>query len=384
MRLKLLANLVPLAFKQLVRNRLRAGLTLAGITLGLFVFTAVETFHASIARVTSSGAEDATLVVYRENRYCPSASRLPIHYENDIRNIKGVREVIPVQIVVNNCGAGLDIVTFRGVPPRQLFRYAPEIRLVRGTMDDWHRREDSALVGEELARRRRLQPGDAFEAAGIRVVVAGIISSPHPQDNAVAYVHLPFLQQASRRGLGEVTQFNVRVEDPARLKEVAAAIDALFRNAPEPTRTTPEKAFFAQAARDLVELARYSRWIGVGAMVAVLGLISNAVLLAVRGRVRELAILQTLGYTSGAIARLILLEGILLGLAGGLAGGFLAWLFFAVGRFSFGNEGQVLTFTADAGRYGVSILLALVLGALAAVAPAWIAARSRIVDSLRA
>ena len=40
---------------------------------------------------------------------------------------------------------------------------------------------------------------------GITVHVAGIITSPFPQDNNVAYVKLPFLQQASRTGLGVVT-----------------------------------------------------------------------------------------------------------------------------------------------------------------------------------
>ncbi|MCS6771069.1 MAG: ABC transporter permease [Kiritimatiellae bacterium] len=380
---KTLINMIPLAAKQVVRSRMRALLTAAGIAMGMFVFAAVETLRSAVARATTLGAEDTTLVVYRENRYCPAASRLPLHYEDEIRRVPGVREVIPIQIVVNNCGASLDVITFRGVPPRQLLRYAPEIRIVRGSLEDWMRADDGALIGEQFAKRRGLAPGDVFQAAGVRVRISGILSSPNPQDNSVAYVHLPFLQQASGRGLGEVTQFNVRVEDPSELLAVADAIDARFRSAPEPTKTTPEKAFFAQAASDLVELSDYSKWIGYGAVVAVLGLIGNAVLLAVRGRVREVAIVQTLGYSSGAVAWLVLLEGILLGLAGGAAGAGAAWIFFEAGRFTFGNEGQIISLTADPRLLADCLGIALGLGAAAAAAPAWIAARTPIVASLR-
>lgn len=383
MKLRSFATLVPLAAKQLIRHRVRTLLTVAGIAAGMFLYSLVETMQTSVREATELNAGDATLVVYRENRFCPSTSRLPIYYEDEIRRIPGVREVIPIQITVNNCGASLDVITFRGVPPQQLARYAPEIRVIDGALADWERTDDGALIGENFAKRRGLSPGDAFEAAGVRVRISGVLTSPNPQDNNVAYVHLPFLQQASRRGLGEVTQFNVRVDDPAKLEAVAAAIDERFATAEEPTHTQPEKAFFAQAARELIELTGFTRWIGLGAVVAVLGLVANAVLLVVRTRVRENAVLQTLGYPDTAIGWLVLLEGMLLGIAGGVVGagaaaGFLAW-----NRITFGNEGQVLAVTPDPALFVQGLGIALLLGALAAVYPAWIAVRRPIVESLR-
>jgi putative ABC transport system permease protein len=376
-------NLVPLAAKQLIRHRMRTLLTVAGISAGMFLFTLVESMQTAVSDATELSAADQTLVVYRENRYCPSTSRLPLYYEDELRRIPGVREVIPIQITVNNCGASLDVVTFRGVPPEQLARYAPEIQIVAGSLSEWEKTDDGALLGENFAKRRGLAPGDAFEAAGVRVRIAGILSSPNPQDNDVAYVHLPFLQQASRRGLGEVTQFNVRVEDAARLDDVAAAIDERFATAEEPTHTQPEKAFFAQTAQDLIELTHFTRWIGLGAVIAVIGLVANAVLLVVRTRIRENAVLQTLGYPDFAIAWLVILEGLLLGLAGGLVGAGSAMGFLILTKISFGNEGQVLSIGADPGLFLTGLGLALFLGALAALYPAWIAVRRPIVESLR-
>jgi putative ABC transport system permease protein len=103
----------------------------------------------------------------------------------------------------------------------------------------------------------------------------------------------------------------------------------------------------------------------------------------VRARVRENAVLQTLGYPDGAIAWLVLLEGVLLGAAGGLAGVGGAAAFLAASRITFGNEGQVMSVLPDGGLFATGLLLALTLGALAAAYPAWLAARRPIVESLR-
>lgn len=383
MPFKGLLHLIPLAVKQLLRHRIRTLLTLSGIGAGIFLFALVESMQRAVTRVTGDQASEATLVVFRENRYCPSTSRLPEYYADDIRRINGVEEVIPIQITVNNCGASLDVITFRGVPPDLLTRYAPEIKIIEGSLRAWQQTDDGALVGEFLAQRRGLKPGDSFSAAGVRVRISGILRSPNAQDNNVAYVHLPFLQQSSRSGLGEVTQFNVRVSDPALLDSVAGQIDAQFQSGASPTATQPESAFFARAARELIELTRFTRWVGLGAVVAVLGLVANAVLLVVRTRVRENAVLQTLGYPDRAIAWLVLLEGLLLGAVGGALGAAGAWTFLRLSHLSFGNEGQIMGVSASPGLILNGMGVALLLGGIAALYPAWISVRRPIVESLR-
>lgn len=376
-------RLLPLAFKQLIRHRLRTLLTVLGVAAGMFLFTAVETLQSSLASATEETAADTTLVVYRENRFCPATSRLPEHYADEIRTIPGVREVIPVQIVVNNCGASLDVITFRGVPDGQLRKYAPEIEIIAGDAAEWERRDDGALLGEQFARRRRLQPGDRFDAVGITVQVSGIIRSPFPQDNNVAYVKLPFLQQASKIGLGVVTQFNVRVNHSADLAPVASAIDERFRSDQLPTNTRPEKAFFAETAGQLIELIGFTRWLGIGAVLAVVGLVANSILLVVRGRVKENAVLRTLGYPGRAILFLVVSEGGMLGLLGGLLGSGAAWTFLRWQSFTMGSEGHTLAIRPELATVGYAIAAALLLGMLASLYPAFQAMRQPIVKSLR-
>ncbi|MDB4680872.1 ABC transporter permease [Akkermansiaceae bacterium] len=377
-------KLAILALKNLTRNRLRSLLTILGVAAGMFLYSAVQTMQHSLSRATESSAADTTLVVYRENRFCPSTSRLPEHYIPTIERIEGVREVIPIQIAVNNCGASLDVITFRGVPAETLQKYNPNIKVLEGSYEDFLARNDAALVGQHFAERRSLSPGDKFEAVGVNVTVAGIISSDSPQDENVAYVHLPFLQQASRIGLGVVTQFNVKVESADQLQRVADQIDETFKSDQQPTNTRPEKAFFAETAKQMIELIGFTRWLGLGAVFAVLGLVANAVLLIVRGRVKETAIFQTLGYSRLAIGTMVVFEGILLGLIGGLLGVFGAMTFFHLKSFTLGNEGLTLALTPSLSVTLTGLGVAVTLGLLASLYPAWKATSRPLVQSLNA
>jgi putative ABC transport system permease protein len=376
-------HLIRLSWKQVSRHRLRSLLTILGVAAGMFLYTAVQSMQRSLEGVTESGANESTLVVYRENRFCPMTSRLPEYYLSEIERIDGVVEAIPIQISVNNCGASLDVITFRGVPPEALASYNPDLKILDGSFEEWTGRSDGALVGENFARRRGLTPGDTFEAVGVRVYVAGIARSPHAQDNNVAYVHLPFLQQSTRVGLGTVTQFNVRVSGPDLLEPVAAAIDEIFAADQAPTTTRPEQAFFAQTAKDMIEMIRFTRWIGLGAVFAVLGLVANALLLAAQGRIKESAIFQTIGFSRPAVGLIMVGEGGLLGLLGGLLGSLGASVFLYWKSFTVGNEGLTLALSSSWAVTLSALGLACLLGLIASIWPAYLAASRPLVTSLR-
>ena len=87
-------KIVILALKNLTRNRLRSLLTILGVAAGMFLYASVQTMQHSLSRATETSAADTTLVVYRENRFCPSTSRLPEHYLSTIESMPGVRQVL--------------------------------------------------------------------------------------------------------------------------------------------------------------------------------------------------------------------------------------------------------------------------------------------------
>ena len=377
---------MPLVLKQVFRQRTRSVLTACGVATAMFLFCIIEAMQAGMRQATEANAAETTLVVYRENRFCPFTSRLPERYLGRIEEIPDVKSAEPMRIVVSNCRASLDVVTFRGVMPEIFARaHAPDLKVLSGSVADWQNRTDAALVGNVLAARRGLKVGDRFDANGITVSVAAIVDSDEPQDKNVAYVHLDFLQRAPGvKQVGVVTQFNVKVSDPQKMKAVAETIDAQFKSEQDPTQTRSERAFVARAAGDLLELIGFTRWLGLGCVAAMLALIANTVILSVQDRIREHAVLQTLGFKGGLIARLIVFEGLVLSVAGGIAGIALAIGVLHWGRFSLSNEGLSINFEATPAMMLTGFAVSVALGVLAGLVPAWQASRRGIVDSFRA
>lgn len=376
---------IPLVLKQVARHPARTLLTALGVGVAMFLFVAVQALQRAVADATAATGREVTLVVYRQNRFCPFASRLPEFYAPRIARVPGVASVVPMKIVVNNCGASLDTVTFRGIPREKAASVATGFTFLSGSLDEWQRRGDAALVGETLAARRRVTVGQTLAAAGINAYVAGIIRSDEPQDQNVAYVDLAFLQRAATRGGdGIVTQFNVRVDDAAHLEQVAGAIDEEFRHDAEPTDTRSEKAFVARAAHDLVQIVGFTKYLGWGALAAVLALVGNAIVLSVQDRVKEHAVLQTLGFRGGLIARLIVAEGMTLCIGGGVLGVAVAFAVLHFGRFSMSVEGTSMNVGADPAVIGLGLAVAAGVGVLAGLVPAFQASRREIAASFRA
>jgi putative ABC transport system permease protein len=376
---------ILLVWKYLSRYRIRSFLTLSGISTAMFLFYAVQTMQQGVKDATQESAKDTTLVVYREDRFCPFTSRLPEDYVRKIEKISGVESVVPLKIVVSNCRASLDVVTFRGVPENAfetgLFK---DIQLLQGSIATWKKRSDAALMGEHLALKRGLKVGDRLEVAGIAITVAGILRSTHPQDQNVAYTHLSFIQRSAKDQIGVVTQFNVKIKDPSALESIAEEIDSSFAHSPEPTSTWTEKAFVARAASDIIEIVHFTQWLGWGALLAVFALVANAIILSVQDRIRDHAVLQTLGYTDFLIARLIIAESLLLSLIGASLGMGSAFLFLQYSPLSFSIEGLNIPLHPSLERTLIGFALSFIIGILAGLVPAWQATHRETADCFRA
>lgn len=381
--MRYLTDLLLLAIKQIIRHPARSTLTALGIVIGMFLFTTVEAMQQSMRTATQVTAQDERLIVYRSQRFCPMTSIIPEHYQSRIERVPGVVSAVPMKVVVSNCSASLDVVTFRGMPRDNIEVVGQEFDVSEGSIEDWLARSDAALVGDVLAQRRGVSVGDTLGAAGVTVHVAGIISSENPQERNSAYVHLDFLQRASGSGQGTVTQYMVMVDDPERLDEVAVAIDDAFAHEADPTSTRPEKAFVAATAGDMLQLIGFTRYVGLGAVVAVMALVANAMLLAVRSRVKEHAILRTLGFGAGSIAALVVLEGVMLGVIGGVIGVFGAVFLLSHGGYSLSAEGLSIVFSVSSPTILTALVIAVVLALAASALPAWQAMNRPLVASLR-
>jgi len=373
----------PYILKSLWRHRTRTLLTVCGAAVALFVYTVLGSVRDGLDALTRGVEADRTLIVFQASRFCPFTSRLPEHYATAIAKMSGVRDVVPVQVYMNNCRASLDVIVFNGLPP-SLLKEARNITVTEGSLEEFERGYDGAMVGQALAARRRLKIGQKFSVGELSVTVVGIFSSRDPGAENFVYVPLSFLQRTKGiNTVGVVTQFEVRLKEGADAKELARAIDMRYRGGPVATDTRTKGAFQARAVGDLLELLQLARYLGYACIALVLALVATTTVMAVQDRVREHAVLQTLGFTPAKLFGMVLMESLLVSLAGGLVGiglstGILAWQ-----GLYLSTEGVVIPIASSLELALTGMAVTCVVGVLAGLAPAWRAARAEIVTSLR-
>jgi putative ABC transport system permease protein len=205
--------------------RTRSLLTILGTALALGLFTFVRTLEGGVERLDEA-SDVPVLVVFQASRFCPLQSALPIRYGEDIRRIDGVESVLPTLLYVNACKSNLDLVTLHGVPTGSIGD-VHSLTLESGDLTSWESRRDGALVGQRLAERRGLKPGQRVQLGKVNVEIGGIVSSPGGALDNVAFVHLEPLQMA-RSLQGKATEFLVTLKPGADANAIARRIDETF------------------------------------------------------------------------------------------------------------------------------------------------------------
>lgn len=372
----------PYVFKSLWRHRARTMLTVSGAAVAMFVFCFVASVQEGLERLTSDEDAQRTLIVFQENRFCPTSSRLPEDYTNKISEIPGVKDVMPIQVWTNNCRASLDIVVFNGAPPTQL-RQARDLKLISGDWGQFESQRDAALVGRNVSARRSLKVGDQFSIGDVSVKVAGVFSSSIPAEENLIYTSLEFLQYT--RGLdsaGLVTQHEVHLTKNADPDEVASQIDEALKAGPVATTTRRKGAFQTSTLSDLVDLISFAHWLGYACVGLVLSLVATTTLMSVQDRIKEHAVLQTLGVRPARVFRIVVMESILLCFTGGVLGTVVALGMLGWGGMAVGAEGVTIAFRPSFQLASAGFLISMFIGVLAGLIPALQAARSSIVNSL--
>jgi putative ABC transport system permease protein len=369
--------------KTLWRHRIRTLLTVTGSAVAMFVFCFVGSVQEGLHRLTTGSDADRSLIVFQENRFCPTTSRLPEDYSRKIREVPGVRDVMPIQVWTNNCRASLDIIVFNGADPTQIQKSRP-IKLVSGNWQQFQSQRDAAIIGRNVANRRGLKVGDQFSIGDLSVRIAGIFESTVPSEENLIYTSLAFLQYT--RGLdaaGLVTQHEVALTDDADPDRVAAAIDATLRSGSVATKTRRKGAFQASTLSDLVDLIGFAHWLGYACVGLVLSLVATTTVMSVQDRIKEYAVLQTIGVRPLTTMRLVLTESTLLCVVGGLFGTSLAMMALNLGGFAIGAEGATIAFRPTFTLAISGGIVSMVVGLVAGIAPAIQAATVPIVNALR-
>jgi len=374
---------LPYILKTLWRHRSRTILTVSGTAVALFVFCFVGAVQEGMNDLQRRQEAKGALITFQANKFCPATSHLPQDYEQQITRIDGVREVVPVQVFTNNCRASLDVVVFYGVPPEKLL-IAREFELESGSWPEFEEHQDAAVVGRAVARRRNINVGDKFSIGDLSVNVAGIYESDDPAEENYIYSHLEFLQRSRGMNLvGTVTQLEILLQPGVDTTAVCQQVDELFRGGPVETTTRPKGVFQARSLGDLTQLIAMAHYLGYACVGLVLALVATTTVMSVQDRIKEHAVLQTIGFSGPRVFRLVMTESILLSLIGGAIGVASAILMLKVSSLSVGAEAVTIAFTPSLRLAATGCVISCIAGALAGIAPAVHAAGTAIVPALR-
>ncbi len=376
---------LPYLLKTLWQHRSRTLLTVSGSAVAIFVFCFVGAIQEGMNDLHRRQESKGSLIAFQANKFCPATSHLPHDYDQQIATVDGVREVLPIQVFTNNCRASLDVVVFYGVPPEKL-RTARDFELVAGTWPEFEQHQDAAIVGRAVAARRwrDIQVGKNFSIGDLSVNVAGIFRSDDPAEENYIYSHLEFLQRGKGiNRVGTVTQFEILLQEGVDSIAKCKEIDDKFRSGPVETDTRPKGVFQAKSLGDLTQLIGMAHYLGYACVGLVLALVATTTIMSVEDRVKEHAVLQTIGFSGPRVFGLVLTESVLLSVAGGMIGVGVAMLMLKLSSLSVGAEAVTIAFTPSYRLAILGLAVSFLSGTLAGFVPAWRAARTEIVPALR-
>src|SRR6185369_7584470 len=138
-------------------------------------------------------------------------------------------------------------------------------------------------------------------------------------DNQSMLFHWKYADERSSPK-GQVGWVVTRVNDPEQATQVIAAIDQRFANSPYETKTETEQAFSAQFASMLGNLNLLLGSVALAVVITTLFVAGNTMAMSVRERTTEIAVMRTLGFPSGTVFALVVGEGLVVSVIGGIVG----------------------------------------------------------------
>ena len=166
--------------------------------------------------------------------------------------------------------------------------------------------------------------------------------------------------------------------------KVAKAIDDMFAESPFPTKTESEGQFALSFVEFLGNIKLFLLLICAAVTFTILLVSGNTMAMSVRERIKEVGVLKTLGFNSEAILGIIVGEAVCISLIGGAIGiGLASVLALLGGKVLGGFLPQLHNLTVTPFTILVALGLSLVVGLVSSFIPAWNAAKTNILDSLR-
>jgi putative ABC transport system permease protein len=377
-----------LIWSSLKRKKLRTILTLLSLMVAFLLFGYLAAIQQAFTQGVGVAGVDRLIVRHKVS----IIQLLPESYEARIERVPGVVNAMHqtwfggVYQKPSNFFAQMPVV------PTELYELYPEMTLSEEAKQAWAATRTGAIVGRMTAERFGWKVGDRIPILNTAwphkdgqdtwyFDLVGIYDgATRGTDTSQLFFRYDYFEEARAFGSGLVGWYVVKVEDPERAAETAAAIDAEFANSPAETKAEPEGAFLQGFANQIGDIGAIITGIVGAVFFTILLVAGNTMAYTVRERTNELAMLKALGFTDRGVLGLVLGESLVLASLGGVIGLALAYGLVALGDPS---GGSLPVFFVPFGKLLAGLVLIVVLALAAGLLPALQAQRLRIADALR-
>lgn len=392
-----------LVLRHLTAHWLRSGLTQLAMVVALFLFCFLVSMVVTLDAAVRQSSASRLIVQSAVSLFVD----LPRDYQPRIARVPGVAGVTKFNWFGGYFRDPSDLFAQFAVDHEVFFDlYRRDLRIVAGPDPDLDPREGvlramardrrACIIGTGLARDFGWKPGDVVPLTSTIYIkgdgtawefhVVGVYEPLKANlDDRSMFFRFDYLAEALDSGLATgplgAGLYALNVADGYDAAEVAARIDALFANGPQVTMTTTEAALQASFVAMIGNLPVFLGTIGGAVVFAVFFSVVNTMLMAGRQRVHEAGILKALGFRDRMVGGLLLAESLFLSLGGGIVGVAVAMATVEPMKGLLGGyfpAYDVVPTTALAGL-GVALLIGLVSG----IAPAWMLARLHPAEALR-
>jgi putative ABC transport system permease protein len=381
---------LPLLWAGLFRKKTRTFLTLASIVVAFLLFGLLQ----AVQMAFESGADAADAKRLLTTARYSIIEPLPIAYLKRIEQVPGVVGVAYADWFGAKYQNESNAFPVFAVDPERYLAMYPEFTIAPAHREAFAKTRTGAVAGVRLVERFGWKIGQPLPISSEihakqdgdlnwQFDLVGVMDAEDPAvrgNTDVVLINVAYFDEARQFGRGKTGWYIERIADSGQAKEISTAIDTLFMNSPDETKTQPEKEFAIGFAKQIGDIGALVTRILAAVFFTILILTGNTLAQSIRERIPELAILKTLGFSDGKVTALVVAEAVLMLVLGGAIGMAAATALLPV--VNGGTGGRFPPLFVDTATWvwalGIALGVALAIG----LPPALRARRLRIVDAL--
>jgi ABC-type antimicrobial peptide transport system permease subunit len=362
-----------LPFRNLWRRRMRTLISATGIGIGVATLVMLGGMSEGLMKqlnslAGSAGAGNITLMQAKVADM--SLSTLDERMVSQIQAMPGVKSVSPY-LMGFVMTSDMPLFIIGGLDPNS--GAIKHYKLVEGRHVA---RPNEIIVGKLAADNYKLETGDTVTLYDNRYKVVGIFETGVGYEDGGGILALREAQRLLNLPRS-VSFIFVDAETPAAAEPLRAALARRF-----PEAQVSLSSSFAQETDDMQEMNGLIAAIGVLAMIVGAVVVANTMLMSIYERTREIGTLRAVGWRKKRILGQVIQESLLLCLLAGILGSLVGVAVMElVGRAP--TLGSMLAPSWSWTIFVRAIVVAVIVGLISALYPAWRASRLRPVEALR-